>query len=193
MPICKVLPIAPSTYNDHLAKRADPARLPERVKRDTMLKPEVSRVFKANYQVYGARKIWLQLGREGVNVARCTVARLMKDMGLQALFHSNPFTDCVPQSYGKPMRTTFADKSASCPRDHVNRQFFAPRANMLCGKQFPATGSGRLRTISLMSQLGAALFMWLLSSMSLPQDCGLAGQQNSSCGFCLGCVGAGAS
>ena len=82
-PICKVLPIAPSTYHDHLAKRADPARLPERVKRDTMLKPEVSRVFKANYEVYGARKVWLQLGREGVSVARCTVARLMKDMGLQ--------------------------------------------------------------------------------------------------------------
>ena len=130
-PICKVLPIAPSTYHDHLAKRADPARLPERVKRDTMLKPEVSRVFKANYQVYGARKIWLQLGREGVCVARCTVAKLMKDMGLQGVIR------------GKPMRTTFADKAVPCPRDHVNRQFFAPRPNFLWVSDFTYVSTWR--------------------------------------------------
>ena len=130
-PICKVLPIAPSTYHDHLAKRADPARLPERVKRDTMLKPEVSRVFKANYEVYGARKVWLQLGREGVSVARCTVARLMKDMGLQGVIR------------GKPMRTTFADKAVPCPRDHVNRQFFAPRPNFLWVSDFTYVSTWR--------------------------------------------------
>ena len=130
-PICKVLPIAPSTYHDHLAKRADPARLPERVKRDTMLKPEVSRVFKANYEVYGVRKVWLQLGREGVNVARCTVARLMKDMGLQGVIR------------GKPMRMTFADKAVPCPRDHVNRQFFAPRPNFLWVSDFTYVSTWR--------------------------------------------------
>ena len=125
------MPIAPSTYHDHLAKRADPARLPERVKRDTMLKPEVSRVFKANYEVYGARKVWLQLGREGFEVARCTVARLMKDMGFQGVIR------------GKPMRTTFADKSAPCPRDHVNRQFFAPRPNFLWVSDFTYVSTWR--------------------------------------------------
>ena len=79
------MPIAPSTYHDHLAKRADPAKLSARVKRDTALKPNISRVFKANYEVYGARKVWLQLGREGFYVARYTLARLMKDMGLQGV------------------------------------------------------------------------------------------------------------
>ncbi|ETD83671.1 integrase, partial [Rhodobacter capsulatus B6] len=73
-PICKLLPIAPSTYYDHLAKRADPARLSDRAKRDATLRPEIQRVFDANWQVYGARKIWRQLRREGFDVARCTVA-----------------------------------------------------------------------------------------------------------------------
>ena len=150
--ICKVLPIAPSTYHDHVAKRIDPARQSARVKRDTALKPEVSRVFKANYEVYGARKVWLQLGREGVSVARCTVARLMKDMGLQGVIR------------GKPIRTTNRDKAIPCPRDHVNRQFFAPRPNFLWGKQVPATGS---RGILHASRHGAALFMRLSSTMSL--------------------------
>ena len=96
-----------------------------------MLKPEVSRVFKANYEVYGARKVWLQLGREGFEVARCTVARLMKDMGFQGVIR------------GKPMRTTFADKSAPCPRDHVNRQFFAPRPNFLWVSDFTYVSTWR--------------------------------------------------
>ena len=78
-PAYKVLPIASSTYHGH------PASLPGRVKRDTALKPNISRVFKANYEVYGAREVWLQLGREGFYVVRCTVARLMKDMGLQGV------------------------------------------------------------------------------------------------------------
>ena len=77
-PICKVLPIAPSTYHDHVAKRRDPARLSDRAKRDAALKPEVRRVFEENFSVYGVRKVWQQLKREGFEVARCTVARLMK-------------------------------------------------------------------------------------------------------------------
>ncbi len=84
-PICKVLPIAPSTYRDHAAKRADPAKLSLRVRQDLALQPEIARVFAANFAVYGARKVWLQLNREGLAVARCTVARLMRDMGLRGV------------------------------------------------------------------------------------------------------------
>ena len=80
-PICKVLPIAPSTYHDHAAKRADPRKLSARAQRDGVLKGEVRRVFEENFHVYGMRKVWRQLKREGKDVARCTVARLMKAMG----------------------------------------------------------------------------------------------------------------
>jgi putative transposase len=76
-PICRVLPIAPSTYHAHAARRADPARLSTRARRDDALKPEVQRVFEENFRVYGVRKVWRQLKREGHDVARCTVARLM--------------------------------------------------------------------------------------------------------------------
>jgi hypothetical protein len=74
-PICRVLPIAPSTYHAHVARRADPARLSARAKRDAALRPEVQRVFDENFGVYGVRKVWRQLTREGHDVARCTVAR----------------------------------------------------------------------------------------------------------------------
>lgn len=93
-PICRVLPIAPSTYYDHLAKRADPARLSDRARRDAALRPEIERVFEGNWRVYGVRKVWRQLDREGFDVARCTVARLMKGLGLQGIIR------------GKPHRTT---------------------------------------------------------------------------------------
>ena len=123
-PICKVLPIAPSTYFDQVAKRRDPSKLSDRAKRDLALKPEITRVFAENFQVYGARKVWLQLGREGFPVARCTVERLMRGMGLQGVIR------------GKPVRTTISDKAAPCPRDHVNRQFRAPAPNMLWVSDF---------------------------------------------------------
>ena len=71
-PICRVLPIAPSTYHAHVARRADPARLSARAKRDDAVMPEVQRVFEENFGVYGVRKVWRQLTREGHNVARCT-------------------------------------------------------------------------------------------------------------------------
>src|SRR5436190_12620344 len=79
-PICEVLPIAPSTYHTHAARRADPSRLPARAKRDASLMPEIARVFEENFQVYGVRKVWRQLRREGREVARCTVGRLMRTM-----------------------------------------------------------------------------------------------------------------
>ena len=77
-PICKVLPIAPSTYHDLVAKRADPEKLSDRAKRDVALKPEIARVFKENFEVYGVRKVWRQLKRESHDVARCTVERLTR-------------------------------------------------------------------------------------------------------------------
>ncbi|MCS3453797.1 hypothetical protein M2222_009309 [Bradyrhizobium elkanii] len=123
-PICKVLPIAPSTYHDHVAKRRNPARLSARARRDAVLKVEVRRVFEENFSVYGVRKVWRQLRREGRDVARCTVARLMKEMGLQGAIR------------GKPVRTTISDRAAPCPLDHVNRQFQAPRPNALWVSDF---------------------------------------------------------
>ena len=82
-PICRVLPIAPSTYHAHAARRADPGKLPARAHRDAAVKIEIGRVYDENFRVYGVRKVWRQLGREGIAVARCTVARLMRTMGLQ--------------------------------------------------------------------------------------------------------------
>jgi putative transposase len=122
--ICKVLPIAPSTYFAHAAKRADPDKLSARARRDAILKPDVHRVFEENFHVYGVRKVWRQLKREGKDVARCTVARLMKIMGLQGIIR------------GKPVRTTVQDKAAPCPLDHVNRQFKASAPNVLWVSDF---------------------------------------------------------
>jgi hypothetical protein len=118
-PICKVLPIAPSTYHAHVAKRRDPAKRSARARQDAALKVEVRRVFDQNFSVYGVRKVWRQLKREGFDVARCTVSRLMRDMGLQGVIR------------GKSVKTTISDKAAPCPLDHVNRQFKAPRPNVL--------------------------------------------------------------
>lgn len=84
-PICRVLPIAPSTYYLHATQRADPAKLSLRAKRDLALKPEIKSVFKDNFGVYGVRKVWRQLLREEFDVARCTVARLMRSRGLQGV------------------------------------------------------------------------------------------------------------
>lgn len=89
-PICKVLPIAPSTYHAHGAKRRDPAKLSARAGQDAVLKIEVRRVFDQNFRVYGVRKVWRQLKREAFDVARCTVSRLMRDMGLQAVTAASP-------------------------------------------------------------------------------------------------------
>ena len=83
-PICRMLPIAPSTYYEHAARRTDPNRLPPRARRDARLRPEIRRVWEENFQVYGVRKVWRQLRREGIEIARCTTARHMKQMELPA-------------------------------------------------------------------------------------------------------------
>lgn len=130
-PICRVLPIAPSTWHEHAARRADPCRLPARAKRDEVLKEEVRRVFDENFGVYGVRKVWRQMKREGFDIARCTVARLMKSMGLQGVIR------------GKPLKTTISDKAAPCPLDRVNRQFQAPAPNRLWVSDFTYVSTWR--------------------------------------------------
>jgi transposase InsO family protein len=123
-PICRLLPIAPSTYYAHAAQRADPERLPARARRDAALMVEIRRVWEANFHAYGVRKLWRQLGREGIVAARCTVARLMRGMGLQGIVR------------GKKVRTTVPGPAANCPLDRVNRQFRAPRPNALWVSDF---------------------------------------------------------
>jgi putative transposase len=123
-PICRVLPIAPSTYHGRVAQRRNPSLLCERAKRDRDLKPEIARVFAENFAVYGVRKVWRQMLREGFSIARCTVERLMRETGLQGVIR------------GKPVRTTISDKATPCPLDHVNRQFDAPAPNMLWVSDF---------------------------------------------------------
>jgi putative transposase len=123
-PICKVLPIAPSTYHAHAGKRADPGKLSARAKRDMALQPEIARVFAENFEVYGVRKVWRQMVRERFDVARCTVERLMRGMGLAGVIR------------GKLVRTTVQDKAAPCPLDHVNRVFHAPAPNVLWVSDF---------------------------------------------------------
>ena len=117
--ICTQLPIAPSTYYEHKAREADPERLPPRVRRDRELSGEIQRVWDENFQVYGARKVWRQLNREQFTVARCTVERLMRILGLQGVVR------------GRSCRTTVSDNKADRPPDLVKRQFTATRPNQL--------------------------------------------------------------
>ena len=123
-PICRVLPIAPATFYDHLAKRANPDLLSDRAKRDEDLKPEIERVFEENLSVYGVRKIWHQMRREGFDIARCTVARLMKDIGIEGVIR------------GKKPKTTIPNQALPCPLEKVNRQFHAPAPNVLWVSDF---------------------------------------------------------
>ncbi len=162
-PICKVLPIAPSTYLAHVAKRRDPAKLSARARQDAALKIEVRRVFDQNFGVYGARKVWRQLKREGFDVARCTVSRLMRDMGLQGVIR------------GKPVKTTISDKAAPCPLDHVNRQFRAPRPNVLWLSDFTyvATWSGFVYVAFVIDALPAGSWAGGPRARRTPASCSM--------------------
>ena len=117
--ICKVLPIAPSTYYAAKAREADPALRSARERRDEALRAEVRRVWEQNRRVYGVRKVWRQLNREGITVARCTVARLMRAMGLRGAVR------------GRRLRTTLPADQAERPLDLVERDFSAERPNQL--------------------------------------------------------------
>jgi len=118
-PICRQLQIAPSTFYDHQAKRRDPQRRSARAKRDDELCVDVQRVFNENLSVYGIHKVWRQMNREDIRVARCTVARLMKRLGLEGTRR------------GRRCRTTIPDTDATRPADLVQRQFTADRPNQL--------------------------------------------------------------
>jgi len=153
-PICEMLPIAPATYYEHLAKRTNLARLSDRAKRDKALRPKIQRVFDANWQVYGVRKVWRQLRREGFDVARCTVARLMKSMGLQGIIR------------GKPQKTTIPDKKLPCPLDKVNRQFRVPAPNMLWVSDFTyvATWKGFVYVAFVIDAYARRIVGWCVST-----------------------------
>jgi putative transposase len=119
-PICAVLPIAPSVYYERKARTRDPQRQPARARRDATLCGQIARVWQGHREVYGVRKVWKQLGREGVAVARCTVARLMRRLGLAGAVRGRAFR-----------RTTIPDAVATRPPDLVTRQFTATRPNQL--------------------------------------------------------------
>ena len=148
-----MLPIAPSSYREHVARRRDPAKLSARAQRDLKLRPEIARVFAENFAVYGVRKVWRQLRREGFAVARCTVERLMHEMGLQGVIR------------GKPVRTTVSDKAAPCPLDHVNRQFHAPAPNRLWLSDFTyvATWTGFVYVAFVIDAYARRIVGWRVS------------------------------
>ena len=129
--ICSVLPIAPSTYYEHAARRKNPELLPARAKRDAELRTQIDRVWHEQQEVYGVRKLWRQLKREGIDVARCTVARLMRNLGLRGAVH------------GKSIKTTIPDTSAPRPADLVDRDFTASRPNELWVADFTYVATWR--------------------------------------------------
>ena len=118
-PICQQLAVAPSAYRRHAARRIDPGKRPARARRDDDLKGHIRRVHEGSFGLYGARKVWRQLLREQIRVARCTVERLMKTMGLTGVRR------------GKTCVTTVPDRKAACPLDKVNRTFRVERPNAL--------------------------------------------------------------
>jgi putative transposase len=152
-PICRVLPIAPSTYHEQAARRADPNRLPPRAKRDAALREGIRRVWEENFRVYGVRKVWRQLQREGIAVARCTTARLMRQMGLAGAIR------------GKPVKTTISNPAAPCPRDKVNRQFRAARPNALWVSDFTyvATWQGFVYVAFVIDVFARRIVGWRVS------------------------------
>ena len=152
-PICAVLPIAPSTYYEHKARETEPERMPPRVQRDEALKAEIHRVWTENFQVYGARKVWRQLNREGIAVARCTVERLMRDMGLQGVVR------------GRRCRTTTGADTTDRPLDRVNRQFTASRPNQLwvADITYVATWSGFVYVAFVVDVYARRIVGWRVS------------------------------
>ncbi len=161
-PICRKLPIAPSTYYEQKAREADPSRLSARSVRDVEFREEIERVWKEHFGVYGARKVWRQLGREGVEVARCTVERLMREMGLQGVVR------------GRPFKTTVTDHAAFRPPDLVQRDFSADRPNQLwvADLTYVATWAGFVYVAFITDVFSRRIVGWRVSS-SLRSDLAL--------------------
>ncbi len=152
-PVYHELEIAPSTYYWYQQRQRCPERLSNRDKRDVHLKQEIQRVFDENYGVYGYRKIWHQLKREGISVARCTVARLMKALGISGVVR------------GKGVRTTRSNK-AEAAQDRVNRQFVAQRPDQLWVADFTyvSTGQGFAYVAFIIDVFAGVIVGWRVSS-----------------------------
>ena len=146
--------IAPSGYRRHVALRRNPERRSQRVLREEVLLPEIERIWRVNLQVYGADKVWKQLNREGIAVARCTVERLMRRQGLRGVVR------------GKVVRTTIRDSKAPCPLDRVNRQFQAERPNQLWVSDFTyvSTWQGWLYVAFVIDVFARRIVGWRVSS-----------------------------
>jgi transposase InsO family protein len=162
-PICRVLPIAPSIYYEHKARQADPSRLPQRAVRDADLREEIERVWKENKAVYGAYKVWRQLNREEISVARCTVERLMGQMGLQGAVRGRRYK-----------KTTISDESANRPMDLVGRDFTAQRPNQLwvADLTYVATWAGFVYVAFITDVFSRKIVGWRVSN-SLRSDLAL--------------------
>ncbi|EGT4241364.1 IS3 family transposase [Cronobacter sakazakii] len=152
-PVCHELDIAPSTYYCHQQRRKCPERRSSRDKRDAVLIPEIQRVYEENYSVYGVRKVWRQLKREGVGVARCTIERLMKALQLRGV------------TRGKSVRTTRSNK-AETPQDRVNRQFVAERPDSLWVADFTyvSTWQGFAYVAFIIDVFAGVIVGWRVSS-----------------------------
>ena len=161
-PICRVIPIASSTYYAVKAREADPSLRPARTKRDAELKPEIRRVWDQNLQVYGAEKVWKQLNREDIIVARCTVERLMREMGLEGVVR------------GRRVRTTVPGDAAARPMDLVDRDFTADRPNRLWVSDltYVSTWSGFVYVAFVVDVFSRRIVGWRASS-SLRSDLAL--------------------
>ena len=160
-PICRALQFAPSTYWS--AKRRAPS---SRSRRDEVLKVEIARVHAENFGVYGAPKVWAQLNREGRRVARCTVERLMRDLGLRGVVR------------GKTRRTTIPDTAAERPRDLVERRFSAPAPNRLwvADLTYVRTWSGFVHVAFVTDAYSRRIVGWH-ASRSLRSDLAINAQQ----------------
>jgi putative transposase len=149
-----VLQVAPSAYRRHAARQRNPELRSARAKHDELLVPHIERVWEANLQVYGADKVWKQMNREDIEVARCTVERLMRCLGLQGARR------------GKTVRTTVPDRSAPCPLDRVNRQFNADRPNQLWVSDFTyvSTWQGWLYVAFVIDVFARRIVGWRVST-----------------------------
>lgn len=153
-PICKVLPIAPSTYHQRALEARRPERVSARSRSDAALRVEIARLWEENRQLYGARKIWHALRREGVDVARCTVERLMKAMGIKGVVR------------GRRIVTTNPDAARPCPDDKVNRDFKAGRPNQLWVSDFTyvPTWSGTVYVAFVIDVFARRIVGWRVST-----------------------------
>jgi transposase InsO family protein len=162
-PICTMLPIAPASYYEHRARRADPDKRCRRSKRDAELMPEIRRVWDENFAVYGAEKVWRQLRRERVAVARCTVERLMRSQSICGAVRGRAFKI-----------TTVADASAQRPPDLVRREFRAEGPNRLwvADLTYVATWAGFAYAAFIIDVFSRSIVGWRVSR-SLRSDLAL--------------------